>query len=511
MLYAIIACIIYIYIYRRILFVNENINKGEITVQAIFQLIKRSFVRIVIFVLIAAIVVGLSATIFIFATKEPPTYQAVIEFNYEGVEDGLDPWGRHLDVTKIKADNIITKALIDNNFTEAERAKLKSKIKNNITIAGVVPEKIMNQILIVQEIATKNPMQLTELNNLSYTSTSYVISLVNEKDMDLDSKQCINILNSIVDFYVTDFRSTYGYNQVLGTLIAEEIDFSTYDYVELFDVYNTQIQDVLRFLEEIIVEAKSFRSTQSKLSFEDMRSRVKSILDYNIKSLETFIFDNGIASDSSIIDVKTYIEEKLSNINIQIEATQQLLADTERAMSEVFQPYYNTRKDINGNEERFLANGEIYQQYSDNFMKYQSRIVEQTTEKTLWTNRSIKFEGASTTYTPTEREEHRDKADLMLEKINQQIVMEIGYINEAVNEYIESAVLKDSITKAVSAVKAAPNNFNLKQLILVEMLAVFLAFIAAIFVTSYKEKKALSKIIVTENNTLDSNQEKQSQ
>lgn len=64
-------------------------------------------------------------------SKAPPTYQAVIEFNYEGVEDGLDPWGRHLDVTKIKADNIITKALIDNNFTEAERAKLKSKIKNN--------------------------------------------------------------------------------------------------------------------------------------------------------------------------------------------------------------------------------------------------------------------------------------------------------------------------------------------------------------------------------------------
>lgn len=468
---------------------DNNAYKGEITFQSLFGLVKRSFVRIVVYAIVAAVVVGAITGIIMLAVNENgQTYQAIIEFNYKGVEEGLDPWGRKLDVTKIKADNIINKSLTDNNFSEEERSRLKGKIKDNISIAGIVPEDIMEKIMIIKEIATKNPLQLNELHSLSYNSTRFVVTLQNDKELGLKKKQCIDLLNSIVDNYIEEFKKTYGYDEVLGTLIGEEVDFSYFDYVELYDVYNTQVEDIIRYLNAMIEMAGNFRSASNKMTFADMHSRVMAIRNYNIKALETYIFDKGIASERSIIDVQTYIQEKLDNIDIEIQATEQLLADTERAMKDVFEAYYNTKKDANGNEERYLANGEIYQQYSNNLMLYQTNLVEQQTIRTLWSNRLQKFNDAEQ-LTDEEREALVLKADEMIEKINFALKKEIEFINEAVNEYIEYEVMKDSIRKAVSATKAKNEAFNIKLLILIEVLTVFLAAIAAMTVTNIKEKK----------------------
>lgn len=396
----------------------------------------------------------------------------------------------NLDVSKIKADNIITAALVDNSYTTEQRATLKSKIKDNISIAGVVPNNIMNKILIIREIATKNPLQLNELNSLSYTSTSYVVTLKGDSKLGLDSKQCIDILNSIIHNYIQNFKNTYGLGEVLGTLIAEDVDFASYDYVELYDVYNTQVDDALRYLDIMIKDAKYFRSTTNKMTFQDMKTRVLSIKNYNIKALETYIFEFGIANEESIINVQTYIQEKLDNIDIEIEASEKLLNDTSNAMTNIFQPYYNTKTDVNGNEEKYLANGEIYQQYSENLIKYQTQLVLQRTTKTLWTNRLAKFNSAAQ-LTESERNKLITKADSMLEKINSDINKEIAFINEAVDEYIEVDLMKNSIMMTVAASKVKEDTFNIKMLILVEVLAIFLAALLAIYVTAKKEKKAV--------------------
>lgn len=73
---------------------NENIHNNEITFQSIYALVKRSFVRIVVFAIIAAVIVGAIGAMGILISTNDPLYQAIIEFNYEGAEEGLDPWGR---------------------------------------------------------------------------------------------------------------------------------------------------------------------------------------------------------------------------------------------------------------------------------------------------------------------------------------------------------------------------------------------------------------------------------
>lgn len=472
---------------------DTNPNKSELTFHNIFALIKKGIVRITIFMVIAAVLVGLVGGIIILANRETAAFQSIIEFNYEGIEDGLDPWGRKLDVNKLKADNIITSALVENRFSEERRLKLKNLIKENLKIEGIVPQDIIKKKLIINEISIKNPTYLEQLNDLSYQCTDYMVTLTNSKQMKLTNAECLSILNSIVDNYITDFRSAYGYSSLLGTLIARrDLEITDYEYVELFDIYNSQVEDILRFIDhEMIPQAFDFRSSESKLSFQDMRSRVKSIMDYNIKSLEIYVFDKAVAREAqtTAIDVVTYIDDKIEKINKKIAAIDALSDELKVAMAD-FREFHNTRVDVNGAVENYLVNGDIYQQYSTRYLSSIAESVDYTMQKELWEGRIDKFNRALNNVLPeAEVQLHRDKVDSMLLIIEDKLATEIALINAAIDEFIEVEVMKDSISKSIAAVKRPANDIDIKLLILSEVLAVFIAFIIAIAITSAKEKK----------------------
>ncbi len=461
--------------------------KDGLTFHALWELIKKSFTRIVVYVLVAAFVAGAIGALTIVLVRDEKVYQAIIEYNYEGVESGLDPWGRKLDVTKIRSDAIVTKALVENEYSEERRAKLKNGIINNIAIAGVVPEDIMKKILIIKEIATKTPTQLNELTGLSYFSTSYVISLKNDKKLGLSGKECINILNSIVDNYILAFKQQYGFNNALGTLIGEEVNRNGYDYLELHSLYADQVDSVMAYLDDMISRSASFRTTATKLSFEDMKARVKSIRDYDLYKLEIYIYGKGVSRADSTIDAVTFIDEKINDIARSIAATEASITATNNAIAN-FEFVYNTTTTENNTTTSVLANGAAYEKLYDNLRIYQSQLVSLNSTKALWETRKAKINSAASMSEP-EKAASIATAESLLDRINSKITEEIGYINEAVDEYIESEVMKNSIIKTVSAVEAPRDDNAIKILILAELIVMFAAAVTAMCVTSAKEKK----------------------
>ena len=89
---------------------EENIN-GELTFKMIWQRIKRSGVRIIVYILIALIVgagiLGLADVIF-----SKSQFETRITYYYEGVEEGTDPWGGQMDfVNGVKSVSNVSKAL----------------------------------------------------------------------------------------------------------------------------------------------------------------------------------------------------------------------------------------------------------------------------------------------------------------------------------------------------------------------------------------------------------------
>lgn len=466
---------------------NGNTTCGEITFQSICNLIRRSFVRIVIFCLIAAVLCGGVTSLILLLPRNNPVYQAIVEFNYEGAEDGLDPWGRTLNVTKIKSDSIITKALEDNNFDQEARALLKNKLKDNINIAGVVPDDIMEKILVIKEIATKNPAQLNDINELSYTSTSFVVSLEVEKDLDLTDNQSIAVLNSIVDNYIAQFKKDYGYGEALGSIIAGGVDFEDYDYIEIYDLFNSQINDILRFVDLRIAEASSFRSTVSKMTFEDMKARVVAVKNSTMKPLELLIFQNGLTKEGSAIAASKFIVDKIESLTREISSTQAALTATQDAIDN-FTFAYDTKTFADGSFEKTVVNTEPLVRFQTDLQTYQKLLVNQTAEKGIWTERLAYYDPAA----PAENKDPQAtaKSDALINEINASLMKEIGYINEAVQEFIDSELLKNSVQKSVAAVKIPYEGFDIKVLMIVVLLGMFAAFMIALAVTNSKDKKA---------------------
>lgn len=465
---------------------NEKIVNDGFTYKHLVQLLKKSFLRIIIYVLIAAFVTAGIGALIIVLTKEETSYNAMIEYNYDGAELGLDPWGMRLDVSKIKSDAIVTQALIDNNYSEEERAELKNGIISNITIAGVVPDKIMDKILIIKEIAIKNPSQLNELNTLSYFSTSYVVSLKNERKLGLSAKECANILNTIVDNYILYFKQNYGFSNALGTLIGGDVNKENYEYIELHSIYYDQIDSILRYINDIAGSSNSFRSTETKLSFNDLKARVQSIIDYDLNKLEIYIYENGVSKGSPTINAATFIDEKISYLNREIDSADATITAILQSISE-FEFVYNTTTSENITTS-VLANGAAYEKLQDDLRIYQTRKVELTSSKDLWETRKTKILNAEA-MTEEEKALSISTADALIGDIDVKIKKEIGYINQAVDEYVEKEIMKNSVVKTFSAIRADDNNDSLKILLVVEMLVMLTAALIAVGITATKAKK----------------------
>lgn len=463
-------------------------QKNEMTYQSIITLIKKSGMRIIIFAVIAAVIVGCISGLVLFLSQEEASFQAMIEFNYKGAEEGLDPWGMRLDVNKIKSDNIVTQALLDNNFSEERRAKVKSMIVNNITISGVVPQDVMKKILTIKEIATKTPSQLNDLNELSYVSTSFVVTLKNDKKMNMSSKECINVLNSIIDNYIKAFKGKYGFDEVLGTLIGEQIIGNGYDYIELHSLYEEQINSIIKYLNMLIDSSNTFRSTDTKMSFEDIETRVLSIKNYDLNKLQLYLYEKAVSNGKSSIAPTLFINDKLNYINREIQKTTSLITSTETAITN-YQFVYDTRTDANGNVEKTVANGDSYDKLQTDLRNYKKELVNLNSNKDLWSDRLTKITEAQA-LTAEEKADAIAVIDAMFEEINSKLSMEINYVNQAVDEYIKNEVMKNSVLKTVSATKSVKEKSYLKIFLTIELLTIVIACLAAIFITNEKIKKA---------------------
>ncbi|MFA6867181.1 MAG: hypothetical protein WCR54_06650 [Clostridia bacterium] len=482
----------------------EEKKKGaELTIGDVFALIKKGWVRIVAYILIAAVVVGGITIGIMIGTSSEDSYQAMVSFNYEGVEKGFDPWGGSLDISNIKSDAIVLKALKDNGFVtdNEERTTIKNNIISNISIAGVVPEDTMKKILIIKDIATKNPSQLNDLNDLSYYSTSYVITITKSNKINLKKNDYINILNAIVNEYAEDFKAKYGFSDVLGSAIAGDINIEQYDYIELVDLYETQINDMIYYLETRISNNSDYRTTSTKLSFQDMENRLLRLKNFDLKQMQTFIFKEGLAKDNISVNADVYIEEKLNDYDREI-ARQEILIEAVATKKDInntpldltddqyvmnYEPQYNTTETSDGATIRTLANGDDYTLMLNKFTTYQTKLADLNNLKSLWTDRQSSFGNNSTA-------EEKAIGDVMISNLDTQLKVEAEIINDGVQEYIDNEVLKEAVSISVAANAQDKDNLSFSLLGIILIVTIIIAFVIALGVTSKKGNKINIKV-----------------
>lgn len=239
--------------------------------------------------------------------------RAVISFQYEGIEDGVDPNGAAFDINKLKSPRVIEDALLSlgNTGYDAE------KIRESIEIEGVIPEDAVERITVIKEMSLEDVSNYEKILDVSYFPSQYIVYL--RKSSKMSGTEAVQILNAVLESYRTYFMDTYANTEVL-TVTGNLIDYKDYDYAEAMDMLETQLEIMQDYVNERRSQAPEFRSSGTGLSFGDISMALSTVSDVDIANLNSYIESHTLTKD--VQRQREYYEYRIKRYNMQIEENQ---------------------------------------------------------------------------------------------------------------------------------------------------------------------------------------------
>ena len=235
--------------------------------------------------------------------------RAVVNFQYEGIEEGLDPNGAAFDINKIKSPMVIERALNSLGITKYTT----EQIRENISIEGVVPEDAVERITVIKEMALEDVSNYEKILDVSYFPSQYIVYLHDRFGMS--SAEAVQILNAVLESYRTYFLDTYANTGVL-TVTGNLIDYTGYDYAESLDMLKAQIDIMLDYVNERGAQAPEFRSAATGLSFSDISTALDTVNGVDIANLSSYIESHTLTKDKN--RQREYYEYKIKKYNMDI-------------------------------------------------------------------------------------------------------------------------------------------------------------------------------------------------
>ncbi len=474
---------------------QDNVYEGqtlEFSLKDLFSLINKSAFRILVFVIIAVLIASI-IQLSIFATRNVESSRVVsyIDLNFEGIENGLDPFGNEFDIQSFKSPYVVSQAILAlNERGEGIPVEKTNAIINAIALEGVMPEDIAQQIAIINKVAESDPTVLQGLSSLTYFPSRYKISIEGVGTLDLSKKIAKSLLDEIVNQYISNFKETYSPQVLLPDssilIIADEgiTENSDYDFIELFGIFDAQLSSAESYLTVRAEEVPIFRSYETAKTFSDLLYAISVLKDTNLVKYEAFVIENGISVDSSMTE--TYLSRRMIILTNRLIGQETNVSNLKTVISEyeVGDTIY-----ISG-ETAVTASGETTEQYD--FMMSELIAAEKDVTATNVEISNLQYridamEAASGGggNSPENKAIASDKAT----SIATQMAEIMNEANDLTTEYYQNDYFKDSITKALPATYDYNQENALISFIAIIIAAAALASLAAMIVTYFTLKK----------------------
>lgn len=470
---------------------NEPENKDDIIISlaGIFKMLKKYFLP---WIMIAVILgVGVFGATALKLRKHKTPLTALVSFNYDGIEKGLDPAGQVFDVNIIKNPQIITNALIDNNL-DIEKV---SDIRDNLRFSGILPDDAIDRITVYKSIYENansgNLSAAQAMLDVDYYPTQYTVSF-NYDAAGLSSSDAVLVLNSILNEFRTYFFNRYGYNQALGSAVAA-IDYAEYDYSEAVDLFRTTLDTLAKYVNDLAKEDTThFRSSQTGHTFNDIYQSINSIKNIDLDRISSYVTVNNVTKDKestiayyqyridSLTRDKDALTEKLNNLKETIDSYKK---DSILVVAGV----------ESGNTELTQASEEY-----DKLIERRDSIASELAE----TKQSIKFytqrkEGLDKSATSTA--EMAEYVDSQLVSLNQKLESLIEDTRKTSEEYFESVEFANAYNILVPP--SNPHSASMKSILsnsfmpaLIAEVLLFVIYLAIAFIMALKHENSRKKL-----------------
>ncbi len=447
--------------------------------------------------IIAAAIMALlvSSMVMLFRTSSySGDITALISYDYDGIEKGLDPSGGKLDVNKIKSPSVIESALTNLNIPLGN----VENIRRSISIKGVVSEEELNKKNMYQSVYEKGgTAALSAIEDLIENGdfpTYYIISLkYNTIGFDLDTSK--QILDAILNSYKNYFFETYGYNKALGSEVSL-VDYKDYDYSEAVDVFRSTLNSLREYvgnLEE--TDSVNFRSSSTGYSFGDLLLTINTLQDSDLDSISSYIIVNNVTNNKELLI--SYYEYKVEQLEREIKVYKAKLDSISDSISKYEKDSILIFGDAgeNGSDSSETSYVQASAEY-DALIEQKIDVQEDvstTSQDIGFYNDRIKALKASNTVSSEEDEKIVAEK---LEALNSKISNLINTVNETSDEYYEKVSFAKAYNILVPAIGSEPVvvTGDLVMPILIAEGVLFVIYAAAAFLSAIAIDNRRNKI-----------------
>lgn len=463
----------------------EDSMNGELTFKMIWQRIKTSSVRILVYVLIALIVgagiLGLADVIF-----SKSQFETRITYYYEGVEEGSDPWGGQMDfVNGIKSVSNVSKALsIKCGYSEQEVADMLDAVIKNLTV--------------VTDMTDVNKNSEKIILNADY-NFRIILTQSSEIDKHINSKNdYYSIVDAITSTYIEAFKNKYSYSTNLSAISSAGTNY-------LDKYYNIRNLLTIMKSEADSLAAKSplFESTTQNLSFSNLSKRAEA-LALELDTYKYYIVTNGIDSGSEKSNIDARVQEYTDRV-----ATYQQNVST-----------YTTAFETLCSQNNIIIPTDPTQVYSivsqqgkeiiDNLISSINTLTKAQNNLNDWTYYKTCYESANFGSKP---EEERNAiiatADSMEEGLIADANALLASYQSMIKDYNEGYNVQSLVRVSSQATKTKDTPITLVVFIIIEAVVLILAVIIAMSVTAKKGEMVLRKKLKPDSKSEEETQDKE--
>ena len=227
--------------------------------------------------------------------RKTSTARAVIALNYEEATKGLYPNHTRFNISLIKSDEVLERAI--------EKAGLTGQLS-----ARELAENLS------AHASSVNGMQLPSGTTNYKIATTYTI--VYQKNDELGKRiSAKNMLKLIVEAYKDVFYEKYTYVEV--GIDPDWAECDAQEYMEIGDFFQKESQKLRRFLSTGANENGTFASASTGDTFLSLRSKLDNFMSIDLEKYDSYVLQSGLSKNRERYTSKLEYQNFLKNIDYQ--------------------------------------------------------------------------------------------------------------------------------------------------------------------------------------------------
>ena len=431
-------------------------NEKELTLKDIFNIIKKGWVRIIVYILVAALIAS-AVLVTIYTSNKQVEYTTNVRFNNSNLASGVSEWGTDFDYSSIvKSVEVVNAALVECGYEGEMLDELSKWVTKNIKVVANEEKNDLGEIIV---------------NN---GNLNIVLKKSNElRLIDSDYKA---IVDEIARQSIIYIRNKYSYQ--IDFANVSSLDYTSTNYVKVYEILYKEYVQLNSILDSILSIDSSFRSTQTKQSFQDIKNRIN-FVSSDINSLVSYFTQNAVKNtENQREDEVSYIDRKVAEYTVQID-------NLESSITKLGTIIDSSKPVIVAGENvvQFGLSSEDYYDLIKQYKAMQEELIQLKTEKQTWEALQVSYSGVIITETSKQA-----LVKAMISDIQTELSSIYDDMSIEVEEYNKEALLINAIKIEAPAQKISQSVLSASIIIILEFVIIVLAAIVAMVVTNSKMK-----------------------